>query len=82
MDFAGETINKLGISEVGGYRFTVYAGKGMRLEGHRGIYEISDTVLRFRIKKGAVVVTGRELKIKEISDSEVYIIGIIEGISL
>ena len=82
MDFWEEVTAKLGVGDLGGYRFTVYAGKGMRLEGHRGIYEISDTVLRFRIKQGAIVVTGRELRIKEISDSEVYIVGAIEGVTV
>lgn len=82
MSFVDEIKDKFKLMELSGYRLLLVNGKGVCFEGHRGIYEISDTVIKLRVKKGAVTITGADLNIVEITDSEVYISGIIKGIEL
>ncbi|MGI6701383.1 MAG: YabP/YqfC family sporulation protein [Christensenellales bacterium] len=82
MSFIEEIKDKITLDAVTGYRVLLCSDKGVCVEGHRGVYEISDETIRIRVKNGSVSVCGHSLKIKEISDSEIYIIGIIKGISL
>jgi len=82
MSFIDEIKDKIKLDATTGYRILILAGKGICVEGHRGIYEISDTVIRFKVKNGSVSVGGEELKIKEISESEIYITGKIKGVEL
>lgn len=82
MSYIEEVKSKLSLAELTGYRLLIVAGKGICLEGHKGIYDISDTVIRIKVKNGSIIVNGEDLAIKEISDSEIYITGIIKGLEL
>lgn len=82
MSFIEEIKSKLDLSKLYGYRMLLVGGAGVVIEGHRGVYEISDTIIRIRVKKGSIIVNGHDLIIKDISDSEIYIEGSIKGIEL
>lgn len=82
MSFYDEIINKYKGIEIAGFKITVLSGKGVIVEGHRGLYEISSEVIRFKLKRGSITINGQGLEIVEISDSEAHIKGIIMGVVL
>ena len=71
-------MDKLGVipdSAVGFERISLFDGKYVYAEGHKGIerYSEEEVVVRFNNKKA--VITGENLHIKEVNTDELYIVG-------
>lgn len=82
MSFIEEIKEKLRIDDYIGFRLFLISDRNIAVEGHKGIYEISDTIIRIKVNKGTVIITGHELMIKDISNTEIFISGYIKGIEL
>lgn len=82
MRFLDEIKKKFNIEEYIGHRILIVANSGVRVEGHRGICQISDDIIKIKIKNASISIEGKNLIIREISDSEVYISGLIKGVFL
>ncbi|MDR0751629.1 MAG: YabP/YqfC family sporulation protein [Christensenellaceae bacterium] len=66
---------------VGGFTLILHDGRGVFLEGHKGVYNFSNTFIEVKIKKGLITISGENLKIETIGINELYISGSIGGIS-
>ncbi|MFA5449421.1 MAG: YabP/YqfC family sporulation protein [Clostridia bacterium] len=78
MSILNNIIIKLGLSLedcVGGDRISIFDGKGVFIEGHRGIFSYTDEQLVVKLKRGKVTVDGAALKIVELNNAEIYITG-------
>lgn len=82
MSYIDDLKTKLNIDKIAGYRLSLIAGKGIIIEGHKGLYHLSEDEVKIRIRKGSITILGKDLTIKEISSTEIYILGSIEGINL
>ena len=70
-----ESASSLGltVSEIfSGYRFTVYSGHGIHVEGHKGVLFFDD----------GCVIEGEGLTIKELSDQDIYVSGNVLSLTL
>lgn len=63
----------------GGYKFNVFGGKCFVLEGHRGIRKYDGGEMIFKINKGAVRVTGRDMSISQMTKNFVVVTGQINN---
>lgn len=80
-----ESASNLGlvVSEVlSGYRFTVYSGHGVHVEGHRGVLFFDDERVVLKQKKSTLKIEGEGLKIRELSDRDVYVSGKVFSLTL
>lgn len=78
MSFIGEILDKFSIDmkeNVNGYKITVINGVGVIVEGHRGVIALASNEIKLRINKNYIIIYGESLRIKEISDSDAYIVG-------
>lgn len=78
MSFYNEIVFKLGLSPeecVGGDRVSIFEGKGVLIEGHKGIFSFSPEKITVRMKKRYVSIHGAGLKVIEINSDELYIGG-------
>ncbi|MCL2631068.1 MAG: YabP/YqfC family sporulation protein [Firmicutes bacterium] len=83
MSFFNDTVLKLGLPHdnfVGGDKVSIFSGKGAFIEGHKGVFSVSEEEIVIKLKKEKVYISGNGLKITEINASEIYIIGKISGI--
>lgn len=77
-------MDKLGVipdSAVGFERISIFDGKYVYVEGHRGIerYSEEEVVVRLNKKKKAVI-TGENLFIKEANADEIFIVGNVRNV--
>ncbi len=82
MSFIGEILDKFSIDmkeNVNGYKITVINGVGALVEGHRGVIALESHEVKLRINKSYILIKGESLKLKEIGDSDAYIVGKIVG---
>lgn len=78
MSFIGEILDKFSIDmkeNVNGYKITVINGVAVLIEGHRGVISLESNEIKLRINKNYIIISGESLNVKEISDSDAYIIG-------
>ena len=83
MAFNDLTWEKLGLSSVeltGGYSYTVYNGRGVHVEGHKGVIYMGDEEIVFRIKKGYITVSGEGLLLSELDGYDAYVKGKIKSV--
>ncbi len=59
---------------------TLFSGKAVHVEGHRGITLFSDNEIILKKRKGVVSILGNNLTITELGESDVYVSGCIEGV--
>ncbi|MBQ2714732.1 MAG: YabP/YqfC family sporulation protein [Clostridia bacterium] len=87
MAFRDLAMEKLGLSVselVGDFSFTVYGGRGIHVEGHKGILYLSEEEITFKHKKRNIKIVGHDLSILEFSSTDAYVKGeilsvLIEG---
>ena len=53
----------------------------LQVENHRGIIEYKTELIRIRIKRGQLIITGRELAIERLTEEEVTVTGEITDLS-
>ncbi len=79
--FYNEIVEKLGLSpeETVGKKITVIDGRGVHIEGHRGVRKYSADEIVILIGKDTVRIFGANMRIVAVSREEVYIRGKIRG---
>lgn len=58
------------------------SGKILYVEGHKGITVISSSMIAFKIKKGRIVVEGKELSLNELTQNTILIRGKIDKVEM
>lgn len=61
---------------------TLYCNSGVHVEGHKGIMLFSNEEIVFKGKRKEISVYGNHLKLREITDSDAYITGDVNGVNL
>ena len=59
------------------YNIINLSGKLLYVEGHQGVTIISNDMVAFKIKKGRVVVEGKELVLSELTSNTLLLQGVI-----
>lgn len=59
------------------YNIINLSGKLLYVEGHQGVTIISSDMLAFKIKKGRVVVEGKDLVLSELTSNTLLLQGVI-----
>lgn len=83
MAFLREIAGKLKMDAVtllSDFSVNVYGGKGVHVEGHKGVGYMADDEIVFKTKKGLVTIKGKGLKILEIGTTDAYVTGKIEDV--
>lgn len=62
-------------------RITMIGNVQLYVENHQGVLHFSSELLKLQLTKGRVEVTGKDLVIRAILKEEVFIEGIITGVS-
>lgn len=63
-------------------QISMFVDKGVCVEGHGGILGLSDTEIEFKYKSETICVCGRNLELKELTESDAYITGKPVSISI
>ena len=64
------------------YQLVNISGKCLYVEGHKGLINITDEIVMFKTKNKIISVSGKDLKIKILSESTLSIVGEIEAIEV
>lgn len=56
------------------------SGRILYAEGHTGLVTLSKEVISFKVKKGVVIVEGKDLVLSELSENTLKICGIIKKV--
>ena len=70
----------LQIDKVSDFNLINISNKLLYVEGQKGVILISDDVISFKVKKGAICVYGEELKLKRITKTTLVIMGKIKKV--
>lgn len=62
-------------------RITMIGNVQLYVENHQGVLHFSSELLKLQLTKGRVEITGKDLVIRAILKEEVFIEGIITGVS-
>ncbi len=60
------------------YNIVNMSGKLLYVEGHKGVTVISKEVIAFKVKKGRVVVEGKDFIVKELTENTLLVQGEIK----
>lgn len=64
------------------YKYSVYAGVALAIEGHNGLLEYTAEMIKFKLAKGGICVHGENLKIKQMTKDYALLHGKITGVEL
>lgn len=82
-NFLGEIKKELKLPEIdGGYTIININGKAVYVEGQKGLVTLSETIVMFKVKGKIVSVFGEKLKLKELSNEVISIVGEISKIEV
>ncbi len=82
-NFFSEIKKELKIPEIeGSYNIVNINGKAVYIEGQNGLVNLSDSLVMVKVKGKIVSVSGKNLKLKEISISTISIAGEIDKIEV
>lgn len=56
------------------------SGKMLYVEGHLGLVTLSKEVISFKVKKGVVLVEGKDMVLSELSENTIKIVGTIKKV--
>ena len=75
--FYDETLIRLGLplEQTTLPRVVLYYNAGVFVEGHKGLFSCSEEKITFRLNKDKIGISGKGLKIREISDRQLFIRG-------
>ncbi len=66
----------------GGYKYSVFSGQAVVVEGHSGIKSYSQNCMIFKIKKCALHVNGCDLSLKKLSRGFAVVVGKISSVEV
>lgn len=66
----------------GGYKYSVYSGKTVVIEGHCGIFSFYKEQIVFKIKKAFLCVKGSALVIHSLTRNFAVVCGIIDSVEV
>jgi len=84
MGFYNDVLIKLGLppaDSIGGFKVTALDGKGVLVEGHRGLLFCTETEIVLRAARTELVVSGSALRIAEYNKQELFIAGEIDNVN-
>lgn len=81
-NFFSELKNRYGdiINKINNYQMVMVGGNFLYIEGHLGLMTLSNDVIVFKVQNGIITVTGDKLKIKDITDKTLSIVGNIRSV--
>ena len=81
-NFFSELKNKYGnvITKINNYQMVMVGDNFLYVEGYLGLMTLSNEVVVFKIPKGVITITGEKLKVKNISDKTLSIVGSIRSV--
>lgn len=84
LNFYDEMIFRLHLppEETVGYRVTLFAGRAVVVEGHKGLTSVGEAEVVLRISRAKLRITGRNLSISEMNGDEAYITGKIIAVEV
>lgn len=56
------------------------SGKMLYVEGHLGLVTLSKELISFKVKKGVVLVEGKDMVLSELSENTIKIVGVISKV--
>ncbi len=60
-----------------GYKYSVYDGRAVVIEGHKGIFAYGEKEVVFLLKKGKITIGGNQLSIKCLDGNFAVVEGVI-----
>lgn len=69
-------------SLLGGYKYSVYDGKVVVVEGHRGIVAYTENILSFALRKKILKIRGGKLSIKCLEKNFAVVVGDILSVAV
>ena len=81
-NFFSELKNKYGsiINKANNYQMVMVGDNFLYIEGHLGLMTLSNEIVVFKVKNGVVTIIGEKLKVKDISDKTISIVGNIKSV--
>ena len=75
-NFFDEIKKNVGIeSDVTTYNLVNIGGKVLYVEGHQGLTILSKEMIAFKVKRARITVEGKDMKLFELTDSTMKIVG-------
>ena len=65
-----------------GYKYSVYDGRAVVVEGHKGIFAYGESQVVFALGKSKLVVSGDKLRIKCLERNFAVVVGAINGVAV
>ena len=78
MNFIENILSKLGLNESLAplkYRAVIFGESGLFIENVKSIVSFSNTEILVRLKKGEILIKGEDLKVKNYTGFDLYILG-------
>lgn len=60
---------------------SIVGNLNLKVENHRGIIKYTPELVKLRIKRGQLIIEGRQLNIKQIKKEKVVVVGKIDNLS-
>ena len=81
-NFFSELKNKYvnAVSKINNYQMVMVGDNFLYIEGHLGLMTLSNEIVVFKVKNGVVTIIGEKLKVKDISDKTISIVGNIKSV--
>ncbi len=67
---------------INSYNLINISGKILYVEGHTGLTMLSKEMITFKVKKGRVIVEGKDLKMQELTENTMKIVGQISKVEV
>lgn len=81
--FYGELLQRLGLPiDDYGAKVTVFGFLGVSIEGHKGLIDCSDDTVKVRLKGKILIVSGKNLKVREVTADELMIRGSVVSLEV
>lgn len=64
------------------FAVSIYGGEGVHVEGHKGIAYMSEEEIVLKTKRCNITIKGVGIKIREIGEEDVYVVGKIKAVEL
>ena len=81
-NFFNEVKSKLerGENSLSGFNIINISGQILYVEGHRGLVTLSKELISFKVKKGVIMVEGKDMTLSELNENTIKISGTIKKV--